>query len=138
MILAKGEMKVWAAFYAQEYARAVSDPPPGIIDGGDGWRRWEEDQADSAIEGACFAVERMREAVPRIIDGFGVDNHVTLMLCSMLDRGREEEVKKLLFKVQNYFCAEQICTPEAIREMRRELELGIAEWLRTETKEYLS
>jgi hypothetical protein len=55
------------------------------------------------------------------------------MLHAMLgDDVREREAADLLVRVKNYFCAQQVCTPEAIREMKSELGSDIDTWLRDE------
>jgi hypothetical protein len=83
-----GEKMVWAAFYSQEYAKAVKNPPSDCLRGegsGERWKEWEMDQASSAIEGACYAVKKMRMTLSRISEGFGSEHHVTQMLRAMLE-----------------------------------------------------
>lgn len=71
---------VWAAAFVQDYLRNVKNPPPDVYRGtGDKAEQWELDQAASAAECAWAVVERVKEAIPRIEEGWGISSDVAVL-----------------------------------------------------------
>ena len=74
--MTEGERMVWAA----AYARYFMDDYEKQQQYGKRWHR----SIPSAIEWAWSAVREMREAKQKVIEGWGDDNDVTLMLKEMI------------------------------------------------------
>jgi len=76
---------VWAAVFARELD--LHNPPRHVLQPGaeEKWGEWEANQAVSAAEVACGAVQHLRELPIRVVEGFGGDSDVYEMLKEMLD-----------------------------------------------------
>lgn len=68
------ERLVWAAVFAKEL-NLHNLPSIGVQDG-DAWAEWERGQVSMAAECATGAVMRLRQTVPAVVDGFGLESAV--------------------------------------------------------------
>ena len=79
-----GEKMVWAAFYAANYQKELSNPPPYVVLDSGKWEEWENMKIAGVIEGATYAVERMRKMLPRVKKDLG--ERYCEMLKAMLEK----------------------------------------------------
>ena len=79
-----GEQIVWATEYAR--LQRVDNPPSDVVNDLTAWTRWELNRAVSATEGACYAVQRMRNTLALVAEGFGEESDQYKMLLKMLGK----------------------------------------------------
>jgi len=84
-----GEKMLYAAVFAQCYD--ISNPP--VIHDGDAWREWESARVHVAAECAAGAVERLREDLAGLGEGFGKDSNVYRFAKAMTS-GRARPVRR--------------------------------------------
>lgn len=85
--MTNGEKMVWAAVFAREM-EVLHNPPPYVVMDQDRtkWEEWEQEQACSAAEIACAAVDHLRDIINtgRLHHGFGDIGGVVQMALEMI------------------------------------------------------
>lgn len=85
--LTPGERAIWAAAFAARYRECALDKPDRIHPRDDAaWEEWELTCADNAAEWASFVVQRARESLPRVREGWGENSSVAVMLADVLGK----------------------------------------------------
>ena len=85
MTMTEGEQMVWAATYARMRADWMAHPmPDSCVHDAKAREEYESLGTHNAIEGACYAVLALREALPGIAEGYDPDSDVYRMAAEMV------------------------------------------------------